>query len=290
MYNKYIAVLLVDDDADILMVSKLALKNVTVFGLPLKIYTAASKAEAIHLLQTNLASQAGLSIISVALIDVVMENDQAGLELCHYLREERQEMAMTLYIRTGQPGLAPERAVIDLYNINGYFTKVETTDNKLYSMVKSGTRQALLASYTHQAFNAIEALSLVSYSRAAMIEALSQIGPAWGQDGAGQTADFIQVRHAFSVNKEWLVNQTGLNAAELATLHTELELAPAWPKTGPHFKITAIQNHLLIKAEATSTAAEVVYIGLGNVPFPDEFAYLLARPVKCLANLWTMAA
>ncbi len=46
-------------------------------------------------------------------------------------------------MRTGQAGLAPERDVIDNYDIAGYFSKTEMTQNKLYSVIKSSVRQYL---------------------------------------------------------------------------------------------------------------------------------------------------
>ena len=79
--------------------------------------------------------------MAVAFIDVVMETDTAGLELCQFIRETQRNRVTTLYIRTGQPGVAPERSVIDRYDISGYFTKVELTEDKLYSLVKAGARQ-----------------------------------------------------------------------------------------------------------------------------------------------------
>lgn len=135
-------ILLVDDEPDVLTVSKLAMKNFEVYGLPLKIHTAHSKAEAIEFLNSRPHMQWALAI---ALIDVVMENDSAGLELCQHIRHEMGNRLTQLYIRTGQPGVAPERAVIDRYDINGYFTKAEATEDKLYSIVKSGVRQYLWA-------------------------------------------------------------------------------------------------------------------------------------------------
>ena len=70
-----------------------------------------------------------------------METDTAGLELCEHIRETMGNKVVQLFIRTGQPGVAPERDVIDHYDINGYFTKAEATEDKLYSLVKSGVRQ-----------------------------------------------------------------------------------------------------------------------------------------------------
>jgi hypothetical protein len=72
-----------------------------------------------------------------------MENDKAGLELCNYIRNDTGNKLTQIFIRTGQPGLAPERDIVDKYDINGYFTKVEATEDKLYSLIKSAVRQYL---------------------------------------------------------------------------------------------------------------------------------------------------
>ena len=138
MFQKEWEVLVVDDDPDVLAVSKLALRSVKVYGVPLKIHTCGSMAEAVELFNTKADL---LPSLAVALIDVVMETDTAGLDLCRFVREERKNPLTQLFIRTGQPGVAPERAVIDRYDINGYFTKAEATEDKLYSMIKSGVRQ-----------------------------------------------------------------------------------------------------------------------------------------------------
>src|ERR671926_113100 len=117
MFTKEWPILIVDDDPDVLAISELALRNVTVDGAALKIHRASSKAEAIGLLDSQLASQSGTTL-AVALIDVVMETDDAGLQLCDYIRSTLKNRATQLYIRTGQPGVAPERAVIDRHDIN----------------------------------------------------------------------------------------------------------------------------------------------------------------------------
>lgn len=108
--------------------------------MPLKLLTASSKAEAIQLF-SDAPGPPGMPSIAVALIDVVMESPTAGLELCDFVRNNMKNKTVQLFIRTGQAGLAPERSVVDRYDINGYFTKVESTDDKLYSMVKTGVRQ-----------------------------------------------------------------------------------------------------------------------------------------------------
>ena len=105
MFFRQWDVLLVDDEPDVLQISKLAMKNFTVYGVPLKLHTTASKTETID----YLTEEPGVSsALAVAFIDVVMETDSAGLELCEYIRDELKNKRTQLFIRTGQPGIAPE--------------------------------------------------------------------------------------------------------------------------------------------------------------------------------------
>src|SRR4051794_29285883 len=91
-------VLIVDDDPDVLAVSKLALRGFTASGLPIQLYTATSKAEAIEVIQRDLSTPGYPSgNLAVALIDVVMETDTAGLELCDYIRNTLDNRTTQLY-------------------------------------------------------------------------------------------------------------------------------------------------------------------------------------------------
>ena len=105
MFQHSYPVLLVDDDPDVLSVSKLALRSMTVFGVPLNVSAASSKAEAIEMLdrRTTRLRGRGIAPFSVALIDVVMETDTAGLELCQYIRDTMKDKITQIYIRTGGP-------------------------------------------------------------------------------------------------------------------------------------------------------------------------------------------
>lgn len=155
MFEKEWPILVVDDDQDVLSVSKLAMKNFQVDGRPIRLFTATSKEEAIGLLTSSLSGRL-FPYVAVAFIDVVMETDTAGLELCQFIRETQRNRMTQLYIRTGQPGVAPERSVIDRYDINGYFTKVELTEDKLYSLVKAGVRQF---DFTNMSIGAFEVVT-----------------------------------------------------------------------------------------------------------------------------------
>ena len=65
-----------------------------------------------------------------------METAHAGLELTQYIREELLNPHLRIIIRTGQSGQAPEKYVIDHYDINDYKDKTELNADKLYSSVK----------------------------------------------------------------------------------------------------------------------------------------------------------
>lgn len=130
--------LIVDDEPDVHQVTELVLKKEEFFGVKLKFHHANSTAEAKALFAAN----PGLELsCAVALIDVVMETDHAGLDLCRWIREARNRQSTALILRTGQPGIAPPRKIIDDYNITGYLTKMEATADRLYMLVKQGIQR-----------------------------------------------------------------------------------------------------------------------------------------------------
>ena len=122
-------VLIVDDDHGVHDITRLALKNVQVKGRPLSFTSVYSAKEAREILEHD-------DSFAVALIDVVMETENAGLELTQYIRHELLNPYLRIIIRTGQSGLAPEKFVIDHYDINDYKEKTELNADKLYSSVK----------------------------------------------------------------------------------------------------------------------------------------------------------
>lgn len=126
-------VLVVDDEADIRTLTRLNLKGFSFDGRELQFLEAASAHEARQLLAKN-------DDIAVALVDVVMETDDAGLRLVEYIRQELNNPMIRLVIRTGQPGVAPERFVIDNFDIDDYKDKTELTATRLYTTVRSALK------------------------------------------------------------------------------------------------------------------------------------------------------
>ncbi len=126
-------VLLVDDEPGVHEISRLVLADLSFEGRPVELLSAYSAAEARARIEQ-------VGDIALVLLDVVMETDDAGLALVRHIREQLHEHDVQIVLRTGQPGMAPERDVVLRYAINGYFLKTEITAQKLHSIVVSSLR------------------------------------------------------------------------------------------------------------------------------------------------------
>ncbi len=126
-------VLIVDDDKEVHAVTKLVLSNFEWDDTPLLFLSAYSAYEAEQLFLEH-------DDIAVALIDVVMETDDAGLRLIRTIRDELNNKATRIVLRTGQPGQAPERKIIREYDISDYKNKTELSGIKLDTLMCSALR------------------------------------------------------------------------------------------------------------------------------------------------------
>jgi diguanylate cyclase (GGDEF)-like protein len=130
-------VMIVDDDADVHSTTTFALGNLEVQGRPLHFLHAHSRAEAQCLLERERDLDLNLAVV---LLDVVMEQADAGLQLVRHIRETLGMRDVRIILRTGQPGYAPEMDAIRGYDINDYRTKSELTRTKLYTSVAAAIR------------------------------------------------------------------------------------------------------------------------------------------------------
>lgn len=126
-------VLIVDDEEQVHTVTNLVLRHFEFEGAKVDFVHAYSNREA----QTILRDQPPFAM---ALIDVVMESDDAGLQLVRFIRETLDDQQVRLVLRTGQPGQAPEEHVISQYDINDYKNKTELTTTKLKTLMYSALR------------------------------------------------------------------------------------------------------------------------------------------------------
>jgi len=126
-------VLIVDDDPEIHSVTQLALSDLMVLGKRLEYIHAYSGRDACQLIEQH-------KDIVLVLLDVVMETDDAGLNVVKHIRETLSRQDIRIVLRTGQPGYAPEESVIKDYDINDYKTKTELTRRKLVTTVYAAIR------------------------------------------------------------------------------------------------------------------------------------------------------
>jgi len=117
-------VVIVDDDEEIHKVTKLSLNNFQFEGRGLEFVSLYSGAEAKAYFKKN-------NDVALTLLDVVMESDDAGLQVANYLRNELNNSYTRIVLRTGQPGKAPEHSIFEKYDIDGYKAKTDLNLNAL---------------------------------------------------------------------------------------------------------------------------------------------------------------
>jgi signal transduction histidine kinase len=146
-----IPVLVVDDDETVIQVTRLVLSRFRFDNHALELICAGSGREAIEILSQR-------EDIAIVLLDVVMESDDSGFEVVSFIRNQLHNYITRILLRTGQPGLAPERQVINDYDINDYIAKTEATTDRLnLSMTNAlrSYRDILRAEYlTHRVVSA----------------------------------------------------------------------------------------------------------------------------------------
>lgn len=126
-------ILIIDDDPEVHQATMIAVSSEIIAGRPLVFLHAYSSREARSILATT-------PDIAVILLDVVMEQEDAGLRLVRVIREDLGLSEVRIVLRTGQPGYAPELQVIREYDINDYKTKSELTRTRLVTALTTAVR------------------------------------------------------------------------------------------------------------------------------------------------------
>ena len=126
-------VLVVDDDEAVYQATRIALCDQNFDGRRIQFLYAESGARAREILRE-------VEDIAVVLLDVVMETEHEGLEVADWIRNKQKNPYIRIVLRTGQPGYAPEKDVIQNYDINDYKSKTELTSTKLYTLLITNLR------------------------------------------------------------------------------------------------------------------------------------------------------
>lgn len=127
------SVLIVDDDNEVHSFTKLALHDFVFNEKKLHFTSAYSAKEAMELIEKE--------HFAVILLDIVMEANDSGLKVVDHIRHKQKDSLVRIIVRTGQPGQAPERFVIDRYDINDYKEKTELTTERLYTTIRTALSQ-----------------------------------------------------------------------------------------------------------------------------------------------------
>jgi signal transduction histidine kinase len=126
-------VAVIDDDPAVHDGTRFALGDYQLNGQRLEILSASSAAEGRELMRAH-------PDVAAVLLDVIMETDDAGLDLVQFIRKTLKNETVRIILRTGQPGQAPERRVIVDYDINDYKAKTELTADKLFTSLTAALR------------------------------------------------------------------------------------------------------------------------------------------------------
>ncbi|CAM3835112.1 HD domain-containing phosphohydrolase [Polynucleobacter antarcticus] len=126
-------ILIVDDETGLHDVTRLVLRRMQYAGQPVELISAYSAKEAEEIIKVT-------PNIAVAIVDVVMENDRAGLDLVKIIRDQYSMNKIRIILRTGNPGMAPEREVIQHFEIDDYRDKTELTADRLFTAVYTALR------------------------------------------------------------------------------------------------------------------------------------------------------
>lgn len=151
-------VLIVDDEQGVHDASRLVLRKLRFNGKPVQLVHAFSAEEGRKVFSS-------VPDIAVALVDVVMEHEQAGLDLVRYVRGQLYNNTCRIILRTAHPGSAPEVEVVRHLEIDDYKEKTELTADRLYTTVYTALR----------AYQNLEALNRTNRGLNQVIEAFDSI-------------------------------------------------------------------------------------------------------------------
>lgn len=128
-----INILITDDDPNIHDATRFALSDFEFQGRAIHFISAYSGAQAVAAMEKH-------PDIAVILLDVVMETETDGLEAVRAIRQELDNQFVRIILQTGQPGMMPEKEVIQNYDINAYVAKTDLSSTKLFSILYSALR------------------------------------------------------------------------------------------------------------------------------------------------------
>jgi response regulator RpfG family c-di-GMP phosphodiesterase len=260
-------ILIVDDEEQVHKVTSLVLSDCRFDQADVEIVHAHSRMQAQEILQNQ-------PPFALALVDVVMETDDAGLRLVRYIREDLKDKDIRLVLRTGQPGQAPEETVIEKYDINDYKNKTELTSTKLRTLLYSALR-------SYRDIRTITANRQGLYN---LIEATSKIVDTQ-QLPVFASAVLEEIGTLLNLEAEAVCTHTPVDAVAAKTFHQHYSILAATGKirallansVNAELPREITQYFDQAKSDRSSIHNENVYIGYYNIQAAGE-NLLYVRP------------
>ncbi|MCF6282634.1 MAG: ATP-binding protein [Candidatus Polarisedimenticolaceae bacterium] len=126
-------IIIIDDDPAILQTTLRILRDFTFEGQGLNIITGSSGEEARQLIAEHTDT-------AIILLDVIMETDDAGLQVVTHIRDQLDNYHVRILLRTGQAGQFNEETVFEKYDINNFLEKADLTSRRLKTAIKGALR------------------------------------------------------------------------------------------------------------------------------------------------------
>lgn len=173
-------IIIADDEEEVHAMTRMVMKKFEFEGRPVELISAYSGNETVEIMMRQ-------PDVAIILLDVVMENENSGLDVVRRIRDELHNPFVRIILRTGQPGQAPEEDVIRNYDINDYKSKTELTVQKLYTAVIASlrayqgmriieTNRIGLERIINSSRDLFEMQSLSSFSKNALLQMCELIG------------------------------------------------------------------------------------------------------------------
>jgi len=145
-------ILICDDEEDVHVLTKTVLKNFIYKNKKLEFISTYNGLDTIRAVEKH-------DDIVLILLDVIMESDDAGLQVVKKIRDDLNNNFIQIVLRTGQSGLVPETEVVMDYAINDYKEKTELTSKKLITTIITAIRSYENIKALEQSNSQIESLN-----------------------------------------------------------------------------------------------------------------------------------
>ena len=121
-------ILLVDDEEDMHLITKLALKRKKWRGRPFAITIARSGSEAREVIAT------AETPFHLALVDVIMESDSAGVDLANHIRAQHGKETRII-VRTGRQDPESREELMAQADFDAYLPKATMSEQGLFEAI-----------------------------------------------------------------------------------------------------------------------------------------------------------